>query len=95
MPPQPIPELSRPPGLELGGGLRRPPDLADFQLFERSVAGPDLAGFVTELRRLRPAADLVGASPRFADELDFHAVGVKRFLQVPWRVGDLLHVLGS
>jgi CheY-like chemotaxis protein len=61
---------------------------------ERNVPGLDLAGFVREVRRLRPGAELVGASPRLADELDFEAVGVTRFLQVPWRIGDLLHVLG-
>jgi DNA-binding NtrC family response regulator len=72
--------------------VREDPELT-LIVVERSVAGPDLAGFVAELRRLRPEADLIGASPRFADELEFHAVGVKRFLHVPWRVGDLLHVL--
>jgi DNA-binding response OmpR family regulator len=62
---------------------------------ERAVVGPDLAGFVEQLRSLRPGIELVGTSSRFADELEFQAVGVNRFLQVPWRVGDLLHSLGS
>jgi CheY-like chemotaxis protein len=63
-------------------------------IVDRSVPGLDLAAFVGEVRRLRPGAAIVGASERLADDLDFEAVGVTRFLQVPWRVGDLLHVLG-
>jgi DNA-binding response OmpR family regulator len=62
---------------------------------ERAAAGPDLAGFVGALRELRPGIEVVGASSRLADELEFRSAGVNRFLQVPWRVGDLLHLLGS
>jgi DNA-binding NtrC family response regulator len=60
---------------------------------DRSVPDLDLAAFVEQVRRLRPAAAIVGASARLADHLDFEALRVSRFLQVPWRVGDLLHVL--
>jgi hypothetical protein len=62
---------------------------------ERSVVGTDLAGFTSELRGLRPGIELIGASPRFADEIAFQSAGVSRFLHAPWRIGDLLHVLGS
>jgi DNA-binding NtrC family response regulator len=61
----------------------------------REVAGPDLASFLAVLRQLRPRAEVIGASQQLADELDFEAIGVKRFLHVPWRVGDLLHALGT
>jgi response regulator RpfG family c-di-GMP phosphodiesterase len=64
-------------------------------VIERSCIGDDLAAFIGELRALRPGIELVGASARLSDELDFEALGVSRFLQVPWRVGDLLHLLGS
>jgi CheY-like chemotaxis protein len=64
-------------------------------VIERSVVGPDLAGFVEQLRSARPGIELIGTSTRLADELEFQAVDVGRFLHVPWRVGDLLHVLGS
>lgn len=66
-----------------------------YAVVERSAVNADLAGFIAELRRLRPGIDVVGASPRLADELEFRALGVGRFLQVPWRVGDLLHVLAG
>ena len=72
--------------------LAEDPELGSVVL-DRSVPDLDLAAFVAEVRRLRPAAAIVGASERLSDDLDFEAVGVTRFLQVPWRVGDLLEVL--
>jgi len=59
----------------------------------RSLPGLDVDAFVGAVRRIRPQAELLGASERLADELDFAAAGVARFLHVPWRVGDLLYAL--
>ena len=53
-----------------------------------------LARFVEAVRALRPGARLIGASERFADEIAFSELGVACFLQVPWRVADLLDALG-
>lgn len=74
--------------------LREDPELR-IVVIERSVVGPDLAGFTAELRGVRPGVELIGASARFADDLAFQSAGVSRFLHAPWRIGDLLHVLGS
>jgi hypothetical protein len=74
--------------------VREDPELG-LIILERSAVGGDLGGFVEALRATRPGIEVIGASTRFADELEFRAIGVGRFLQVPWRVGDLLHVLGS
>jgi DNA-binding NtrC family response regulator len=62
-------------------------------IVHRSVPGLDIEAFVADLRRVRPHAEVIGASERLADELEFAAIGVTRFLHVPWRVGDLLHAL--
>jgi DNA-binding NtrC family response regulator len=104
----PIPQVRYPQQLERVGWAcvkAETPELAlrllqgdpglEVVVIDRSGAGPDLAGFAAAVRRLRPGADIVGASERFADEIDFEAAGVTRFLQVPWRVGDLLGVLGG
>ncbi len=64
-------------------------------VIERSCIDHDLAGFIGELRALRPGIEVVGASALLSDELEFRSLGVSRFLQVPWRIGDLLHLLGS
>ncbi len=74
--------------------VREDPELS-LVVVERAAVGPDLAAFIQALRALRPGIEVIGASPRFVDELEFHGAGVDRFLQVPWRVGDLLHLLGS
>lgn len=67
----------------------------ELAVVDRSAAGPDLAGFIAELHGARPSIAVIGTSPRLADEIEFRAAGVSRFLQAPWRVGDLLHVLES
>jgi CheY-like chemotaxis protein len=105
---RPIPEVRYPQQLERLGWACIKAETAELALrllegdpglglvvIDRSGSGPDLAGFVAAVRRLRPLAEIVGASEHFADELGFEAIGVTRFLHVPWRVGDLLHVLAE
>lgn len=74
--------------------LREDPGLR-LVIVEHSAAGADLAGFAAALRSARPEIELIGASSRFVDEIAFQSIGVSRFLHTPWRIGDLLHVLGS
>jgi CheY-like chemotaxis protein len=62
-------------------------------IVHRSLPRLDTEAFVTEVRRLCPQAEILGASERLGDELEFAAIGITRFLHVPWRVGDLLHSL--
>jgi CheY-like chemotaxis protein len=104
----PIPEVRYPQQLERLGWacvkaataelalrlLEEDPGL-ELVVIDRCGSGPNLVGFVAAVRRLRPRAEIVGASERLADERAFEAIGVTRFLQVPWRVGDLLHVLAE
>jgi CheY-like chemotaxis protein len=104
----PIPEVRYPQQLERIGWtclkaetpelalrlLGEDPSLA-LVVVDRAVGGAELAGLVARIRELRPRAEIVGASRNLSDERDFAALGVRRFLQVPWRVGDLLDLLGG
>jgi DNA-binding NtrC family response regulator len=56
---------------------------------------PDLASLVSELRRVRPQVELIGASASLQRELDLPQVGITRFLHKPWRTGDLLEILAD
>jgi len=104
----PIPEVRYPQQLERVGWTCLKAETTDLALrllgedpslslviIHRGVVGADLTGFVTAVRNLRPCAEIVGASQQLSDEIDFSALGVRRFLQVPWRVGDLIDLLGS
>jgi DNA-binding NtrC family response regulator len=104
----PIPEVRYPQQLERIGWTCLKAESADLALrllredpslglvvVDRGAVGADLSGFVKTVREERPRAEIVGASHQLSDEIDFAGVGVGRFLRTPWRVGDLLEVLGS
>ena len=55
----------------------------------------DLPVLVGALRSRRPEAVIIGVSEQLRHEVDFGSVGVDRFLQKPWRVGDMIQVLGE
>ena len=76
--------------------LRLLPEMPEraIVVIHHSARAFDLARFVEAVRALCPGARLIGASERFADEIAFSELGVARFLQVPWRVADLLDALG-
>ncbi|MBI3930267.1 MAG: response regulator [Armatimonadetes bacterium] len=58
------------------------------------TAGVDLAALVEHLRGLRRGVRVVGNSAH-ARRRDFHEIGVDLFLPKPWRVSDLIELLGS
>lgn len=62
-------------------------------LIDGDSAEIDLAELVGAIRGRRDDIELVGLGSALAREREFGEVGVWRFLQKPWRVGDLLHVL--
>jgi CheY-like chemotaxis protein len=62
-------------------------------LVDVEAPGLDLEAFVSGLRGLRPDVRTVGTSAALRDEMRFARLGISRFLQKPWRVGDLIEAL--
>lgn len=71
--------------------LERERDI-DFVLLDHPSPSENTRDFVTQFRKLRPEAILVGNSGSDRRE-DFSAAGVGRYLDKPWGLGDLLVLL--
>ena len=65
----------------------------DVVVIDKETVGSGLPVLVAELQRVRPGLRLVGVSTELNSQLDFLATGVERFLQKPWKVGHLFHIL--
>ena len=63
-------------------------------VFDRQTTEAEAREFVESVRRIRPQIKVVG-NDRSGDPADFRSIEVGRFLAKPWRVTDLIRVLGS
>ena len=79
--------------LELGFELFRADPEINVVVLDRVIAGTRLREVVKQLRGTRLHVKIVGTSANPRSERDFAAIGVKRFLDKPWRSGDLVDAL--